>query len=210
MQSAHRATGGLAKVRNVDGEETIERVEVILRRREAEAPWALGTTSIALARELGTDEASLVRLLADPQVATRIHNRSGWYATAGHTASSTAEQRALFDRLVPADQPVALEPMPYEEALGEVRRSKIEGAQAAFDTLVALGEFVRVGAHLYRGAQIAAIRERLEAELRAQGRMSAARFRDLIGTSRKYAIPLLQYFDRRGITVRSGDDRTLP
>jgi hypothetical protein len=36
-----------------------------------------------------------------------------------------------------------------------------------------------------------------------------ARFRDLIGTSRKYAVPLLEWFDAVGITIRSGDVRTL-
>ena len=36
-----------------------------------------------------------------------------------------------------------------------------------------------------------------------------ARFRDLIGTSRKYAVPLLEWFDAAGITIRNGDVRTL-
>ena len=30
-------------------------------------------------------------------------------------------------------------------------------------------------------------------------------FKDLAGVSRKYAIPLLEYFDRERITVRAGD-----
>ena len=32
--------------------------------------------------------------------------------------------------------------------------------------------------------------------------MTAADFRDLLGTSRKYAVPLLEWLDARGITVR--------
>jgi selenocysteine-specific elongation factor len=39
--------------------------------------------------------------------------------------------------------------------------------------------------------------------------MTAAGFRDLIGTSRKYAVPLLEWFDAHGVTIRSGDYRTL-
>lgn len=34
-------------------------------------------------------------------------------------------------------------------------------------------------------------------------------FRDMAGTTRKYAIPLLEYFDRTGVTVRIGDVRRL-
>ena len=39
--------------------------------------------------------------------------------------------------------------------------------------------------------------------------MTAASFRDLIGSSRKYTIPLLEYFDRDGLTIRIGDIRRL-
>jgi selenocysteine-specific elongation factor len=36
-----------------------------------------------------------------------------------------------------------------------------------------------------------------------------AQFRDLIGLTRKYAVPLLEWFDATGITLRSGDVRVL-
>jgi selenocysteine-specific elongation factor len=36
-----------------------------------------------------------------------------------------------------------------------------------------------------------------------------ADFRNLLGTSRKYAVPLLEWFDARGITIRTGDYRVL-
>lgn len=39
--------------------------------------------------------------------------------------------------------------------------------------------------------------------------ITAATFRDLLGSSRKYAIALLEHFDREGVTVRIGDARRL-
>ena len=42
---------------------------------------------------------------------------------------------------------------------------------------------------------------------RGEEQITAAGFRDLISASRKYSIPLLDYFDRSGVTVRSGDYR---
>jgi len=39
--------------------------------------------------------------------------------------------------------------------------------------------------------------------------ITPASVRDLFGTSRKYTIPLLEFFDREGITVRAGDTRRL-
>jgi selenocysteine-specific elongation factor len=45
--------------------------------------------------------------------------------------------------------------------------------------------------------------------LSENGEITAASFRDLLGSSRKYTIALLEYFDREGITVRVGDARRL-
>jgi selenocysteine-specific elongation factor len=53
------------------------------------------------------------------------------------------------------------------------------------------------------------IEARLRAYLEREREITAAGFRDLIDASRKYSIPLLDYFDRSGVTVRSGDFRRL-
>ena len=45
-------------------------------------------------------------------------------------------------------------------------------------------------------------------ELRAQ-KMDVARFKELTGLSRKYAIPLLEHLDRERITRKEGDHRVV-
>jgi selenocysteine-specific elongation factor len=45
--------------------------------------------------------------------------------------------------------------------------------------------------------------------LKENGDITAAAFRDLLGSSRKYTIALLEYFDREGLTIRIGDLRRL-
>jgi selenocysteine-specific elongation factor len=37
--------------------------------------------------------------------------------------------------------------------------------------------------------------------------LTVSRFREVLGTSRKYALPLLNSFDERGLTRRQGDVR---
>ena len=39
--------------------------------------------------------------------------------------------------------------------------------------------------------------------------MTLAEFRDMTGSSRKYALPLLEYMDKQGITKRVEDYRVL-
>jgi selenocysteine-specific elongation factor len=52
-------------------------------------------------------------------------------------------------------------------------------------------------------------RRAVEATLRELGAATPAQFRDRLGLTRKYLIPLLEWADRRGITSRQGDTRVL-
>jgi selenocysteine-specific elongation factor len=172
-------------------------------------PWAMGLTSIALARALGVSETLLVRVLEHYAAEGRVVNRNGYYAAVDHQPSFTPEQRAFFDHLVPIDSARAFAPIPFAGAAAAVKLSRLPGMPKAFDTMLARGALVKIGDDLYRGTQIAEIRTRVEAHLREHGRMTAAEFRDLLGTTRKYAVPLLEWLDAHAVTIRNGDYRTL-
>jgi hypothetical protein len=70
--------------------------------------------------------------------------------------------------------------------------------------LVRVGDGFAVSAEAFAGARVALI-----AECTAAGRISLARFRDLIGAGRKTAQMLLERFDADGLTRRVGDERVL-
>jgi selenocysteine-specific elongation factor len=53
------------------------------------------------------------------------------------------------------------------------------------------------------------LRKRMAAEKKKSPKIDIARFKDLTGVSRKYAIPLLEYLDREHVTKRLGDDRVI-
>jgi selenocysteine-specific elongation factor len=54
-----------------------------------------------------------------------------------------------------------------------------------------------------------ALRNRMAAQKTITPKMDVARFKDLTGVSRKYAIPLLEYLDREHVTRRVGDERII-
>jgi hypothetical protein len=56
---------------------------------------------------------------------------------------------------------------------------------------------------------LAELRRQMAAEKTKSPRIDVARFKDLTGVSRKYAIPLLEYLDREHVTRRVGDARTI-
>jgi selenocysteine-specific elongation factor len=72
------------------------------------------------------------------------------------------------------------------------------------------GSIVRVSPEIYfLRTGIDDLKEAVRRHLLRHGDLTPATFRDLFGTSRKYTIPLLEYLDREGVTVRIGDVRRL-
>jgi selenocysteine-specific elongation factor len=180
-----------------------------LEAAHAREPWAVGVTSLALARALGIVEPLLVRLLGALVEEGRITQRHGYYATTAHQPKLTPEQRAFFEQHLPFDAASPFVPVSFDEVAASIKASGITGIGKGFDTLLARGVLIKVGDALYRGTQIEQAHQRVEQFITQHGKMTMAEFRDLLGTSRKYAVPLLEWFDGRGITVRSGDYRML-
>jgi selenocysteine-specific elongation factor len=53
------------------------------------------------------------------------------------------------------------------------------------------------------------LRQRMSSQKTKSPKIDVARFKDLAGVSRKYAIPLLEYLDREHVTRRVGDERVI-
>jgi selenocysteine-specific elongation factor len=53
------------------------------------------------------------------------------------------------------------------------------------------------------------LRAKLVAQLEANGSIETAAYKELIGTTRKYAVPLMELFDAEHLTVRRGETRVL-
>ncbi len=62
---------------------------------------------------------------------------------------------------------------------------------------------------LYHREAVEGARSRLEGYLSDNEDISAGEFRDLLGITRKHAIPILEYFDTARVTLRVGDKRVL-
>lgn len=74
--------------------------------------------------------------------------------------------------------------------------------------LVRDGRIIRVSSDLfYDPEKLAAIQAKLVSYLQEKGGITPAEFRDLTGLSRKFMIPLLEYFDSIKLTIRVGERR---
>jgi selenocysteine-specific elongation factor len=80
--------------------------------------------------------------------------------------------------------------------------------RTALDKLLAAKQLVRVKSDLYVHADaIAELRTRLLGFLDAHGTIDAQQWKELTGASRKFTIPLAEYFDAEKLTLRIGDVR---
>jgi selenocysteine-specific elongation factor len=62
---------------------------------------------------------------------------------------------------------------------------------------------------VFHGGALEALRRLIAAQKAKSQKMDVAKFKELTGVSRKYAIPLLEYLDRERVTKRVGDAREI-
>ncbi len=126
-----------------------------------------------------------------------------------HEIRLSAAQQTIVDRVEQEFRTAAAAPPSPEEALTRAGLSGDEEHEL-FQHLVEGRKLVRVKDSLYFHAEaLASIEERLVAMLRERKEIGPGDIKDLLGISRKYAIPLLEFFDARRVTARVGERRVL-
>ena len=152
----------------------------------------------------------LFRDLADLLAAEGVCARDGNHLRLpDHRVEMGAQEKLLSDKITAALAKTPLAP-PYlkeiEKALG-VERPRLNEVIRVMERQ---GEIVRVTTELYYLTDsIDRIKTDLYSYFEDHEEMSAATFRDILQSSRKYTIPVLEHFDRTGVTMRVGDVRKL-
>jgi selenocysteine-specific elongation factor len=142
-------------------------------------------------RGLVVQEESAVRM-ASHEVALQADEKKlqkdleNWYAVKGLATATMKESMEEF-----ADYPPTL-------------------VKEVFALLQREGKLLKVSEILYYDAKaIADLQEKVTAFIKQEGEIDAPRFKNLTGLTRKFSIPLLEYFDRIKLTIRVGDTRIL-
>ena len=152
----------------------------------------------------------IFRLLVDTMIEEKlIAKEENLLRLAGHRVQLGGQEKTLMDKIkkLLGEQPLAPPDLKEIEKQAGVPRPRLN---EVIRLLERDGSIVRVTTDMYfLASSIETLRQRLKEYLTAKGEMTAASFRDLIGSSRKYTIPLLEYFDRDGLTIRIGDIRRL-
>ena len=76
--------------------------------------------------------------------------------------------------------------------------------------LVEEGQIIKTKDDLYFHVKaVDALKRKLVEFLKINGEIDTPRFKEMTGVSRKYVIPLIEYFDANNVTLRVGDSRKL-
>jgi selenocysteine-specific elongation factor len=82
--------------------------------------------------------------------------------------------------------------------------------QTIMGALQGTGEILRLeGDIFFTRTQVDRAREQLARFAQSNQEISVSQFREMLGTTRKYALVLLGYFDQTGVTERIGDTRVV-
>jgi len=81
-------------------------------------------------------------------------------------------------------------------------------ARAALDRLITLGVLIKVKPDFFVDADaLEGLRQKLIGHLDEHGEITPAEWKNITGASRKYSIPLAEYFDAQKLTLRVGEVR---
>jgi selenocysteine-specific elongation factor len=96
-----------------------------------------------------------------------------------------------------------------KEVLAGLKVDKVR-AQKIVTLLLRERALVKISDDLvFHHSALTDLRQRIAALKKTSPKIDVARFKDLTGVSRKYAIPLLEYLDRERVTRRVGDERVI-
>jgi selenocysteine-specific elongation factor len=122
---------------------------------------------------------------------------------AEHRASLSPKQQAEVDRLMKAFAVAPYSPPSVAECIAIV-------GEDVFQWLVDSGRLTRVAEDVvFAHESYEAMLARIVDFVQSHGSITVAQVRDLFGTSRKYALALMEHLDARHITRRVGDERVL-
>ncbi|HKO36245.1 MAG TPA: selenocysteine-specific translation elongation factor [Pyrinomonadaceae bacterium] len=129
-----------------------------------------------------------------------------------HTRAVSGADAALRDRLEAVYREAALAAPSMTEAFTRagINAGTQKHGRKVLQVLIDAGSLVRVdGEMFFHRDALEDLKAKLRSHAAKEKSIDVPTFKELAGISRKYAIPLLEYFDRERVTRREGDRRVI-
>lgn len=122
---------------------------------------------------------------------------------------SSIDEKGLVNRIEEAILKGKLQP-PSPKELSEEWSEGEEEVWSIFEHLVREGSLIKIKSGIYfHRTHLEKLKEELVAYLKSHKEITTSQFKEITGASRKYTIPLIEYFDQIKLTLRLGEKRIL-
>ncbi len=126
-----------------------------------------------------------------------------------HKPTLKDDQKELKDRIAKIYLEGNLTPPSFKELIEQLSSNEKE-TKSIIDLLAADGTVVKVKENLwFHRETLETLEKTLIQFIKKNGEITTPQFKDLTQASRKYTIPLMEYYDQLKITMRVGDKRVL-
>ncbi|NLL18787.1 MAG: selenocysteine-specific translation factor [Clostridia bacterium] len=127
----------------------------------------------------------------------------------GFEPKPSAAEQELIQQVLAHYQKELFQPPAWEEVVQAIKK-KPEHMEELLHYLLGTQQLVRVAEGLYFHRQaVSQAKDMVRDLVNKEGSVQLAAMRDAMGSSRKYVLPLLEYFDQIKFTKRIGDKRVL-
>ncbi|MCA1703913.1 MAG: SelB C-terminal domain-containing protein, partial [Actinobacteria bacterium] len=150
-----------------------------------------------LRAELGLEPAAFDDLI---RVTDEVVEQGAGVRLTSHSVGLSAEQARARDAIVERIEAAGFQPP---------LASELNADPELVRALTRSEELVKIDGFYLTAAGAARARAEVRAHIEARGPVTVAQIRDLLGTTRKYAVPLCEWLDATGATLRRGDQRIL-
>jgi selenocysteine-specific elongation factor len=139
----------------------------------------------------------------------RLVERKHCLAIPSHRETFSEDEQKLLEGVESLFSSRCFNPPQCQEVI-EHTRAPAERVEKILRILLEQGKLVQVEKDLFfHSDAVEQARRILAAFINKEGKLESVKFKYLLDTSRKFAIPLLDYFDRIGVTRRAGNTRYL-
>ena len=191
--------------------ELTRQVLELLGRYHQEFPLRAGLNKEELKSRIPplADSKLLGLVLDDLLAAKKVGLERDEVRLAAHRPRLAGGQQAMESRLVTAYQEGGLTPPNLKDVFAQLSGTPAEKREV-LDLVVKKGDLVRVKSDLFFHREaLERVRDLLLKHFRGHEMLTTQEFKEQTGLSRKYLIPLLEYFDLKGLTMRVGESRVL-
>ena len=173
-------------------------------------PLAPGQNAAQLRLQLDLDKTAFEKIVDDLIRRNRIVKDGNLLRMASHQIQFSEQEEAVKEKVEGVFLDAGMNVPNMKALIEQLPEYASQSVGATFYALVNLGRLIKIADDFFIHIQtFQRIMNLLTGYLQENDIVTIAEFREFAETSRKYAVPFLEYCDGEGITIREGNHRSL-